>query len=202
MCDRAGIFAFAFTGAQVGIRRRLDLFGVLVLGIVTSTGGGLMRDVMLDRTPLVLVREEYLALSLAGAVLSILLAASRVPLLGKARLLADSVGLGAFAAAGSFAAMDAGLPLPAVVVIAIVTANGGGVIRDVLAARIPMVLRSEINATATAAGAVVAWYLESQSPGLAGLGALVTTAGLRFAGTMFDWHLPIPDRGMADAAGD
>lgn len=202
ICDRAGIFAFAFAGAQVGIRRRLDLFGVVVLGVVTATGGGLMRDVMLDRIPLVLVREEYLLLAVAASLLSLVVAASRVPLLGTARQLAEAVGLGAFAVAGAFAAMDADLSLPSVVVIAIVTATGGGVIRDLLAARLPMLLRAEINATAVACGALIVWLLESQSPGIAGMAGLLATAGLRLAGTVFDLHLPIPGAGMADAAGD
>lgn len=202
ICDRAGIIAFAFAGAQVAIRRRLDLFGVIVLGVVTATGGGLMRDVILDRMPLVLVREDYLVLAVGASLLSIVVAASRVPLLGFARQLSESVGLGAFAVAGAFAAMDAGLSLPAVLVIAIVTATGGGVIRDLLAARVPMLLRSEINATAVACGALVAWLLESQSTGIAGLAGLGTTAGLRMAGTALNLHLPIPGAGMADAAGD
>lgn len=201
-CDRAGILAFAFAGAQVAIRRRLDLFGVIVLGVVTATGGGLMRDVILDRIPLVLVREEYLPLAVGASLLSMVVTASRVPLLGTARHVSESVGLGAFAVAGAFAAMESGLSLPAVLVIAIVTATGGGVIRDLLAARIPMLLRAEINATAVACGALVAWLLESQSAGLAGLAGLATTAGLRTAGSALNLHLPIPGAGMADAAGD
>lgn len=202
ICDRAGIFAFAFAGAQVAIHRRLDLFGVIVLGVVTATGGGLMRDVMLDQMPLVLVREDYLALAVTASLLSILVSASAPPFLGTARHISESVGLGAFTVAGSFAAMDSGLSLPAVVVIAIVTATGGGVIRDLLAARIPMLLRSEINATAVACGAFVAWLLETHSTGFAGIAALLTTASLRSIGTALNLHLPIPGAGMADASGE
>ena len=89
-----------------------------------------------------------------------------------------------------------------VIVLGIVTATGGGVLRDLLAARVPMLLRSEINATAAGAGALVAWWLESHSAGFAGVGALVTTAGLRLIGTALNLHLPIPGPEMSDATRD
>jgi uncharacterized membrane protein YeiH len=98
--------------------------------------------------------------------------------------------------------MEAHLSLPAVIVLAIVTAAGGGVLRDLLAARVPMVLRSELDATAAACGALVAWFLEAHSVGFAGLAALLTTASIRLAGIALNLHLPIPGAGMADAAGE
>jgi uncharacterized membrane protein YeiH len=86
--------------------------------------------------------------------------------------------------------------------IAIITSCGGGVIRDLLASRVPLLLRSEINATATGVGAIVAWWLESHSVGLAGLSALGTTAGLTVFGRTFDIHLPIPGPPPEGSIGD
>ena len=76
--DRIGIVAFAFSGVEVGARRRLDIFGLLVMGIVTATGGGLMRDVAIGREPLVLARWDYLVWAAGSAAVGVaLLAAER-----------------------------------------------------------------------------------------------------------------------------
>ncbi|HET7738636.1 MAG TPA: TRIC cation channel family protein, partial [Tepidiformaceae bacterium] len=167
--DRIGIVAFAIAGVQVGVRRRLDIFGLLVMGVVSATGGGAMRDVALGRLPLVLDRVDYLLWAGAASSLGIALAWRSRALPPAVLLVADSVGLGAFAVAGAFAAISAGLELPAVVLIAVVTATGGGVIRDLLADRVPLVLRAEVNATAAALGGIAVWAIEPASTGAAAL---------------------------------
>jgi len=188
--DRAGIVAFAFSGVEVGARRRLDVFGLLVMGVITAVGGGAMRDVVLGRIPLALERPDYLLFAVASAAVAIvfLWRQRRVPrvLVG----VADAAGLGAFAAAGALAAVRADLPVVAVVLMAMLTATGGGVLRDVLAARIPLVLRSEINATAAGVGGLAVWALEPLSVGGAALAGAAVAAALRLAGIAFDLHLP------------
>jgi len=106
--------------------------------------------------------------------------------------IADSAGLGAFAAAGALAATYADLALTAVVLIAILTATGGGVIRDLMADRVPLVLRSEVNATAAALGGLALWLAEPVSLGGAALLAVAVTALVRVAGLAFDLQLPHP----------
>jgi uncharacterized membrane protein YeiH len=163
-----------------------------MMGLVTATGGGVARDVVLGRLPLVLEREDYLlwALLAAAAAIAISWAGRTIP----NRLVAgaDALGLGAFAVAGALAAIQADLSLPAVALLAILTATGGGVLRDLLVARVPLVLRSEVNATAAAAGGLTVWLLEPPSVALAGLAGLLVTAGIRLVSLALDLHLPTP----------
>jgi uncharacterized membrane protein YeiH len=190
--DRVGIVAFAFSGVEVGARRRLDVFGLLVMGVVTATGGGVMRDVILGRIPLALERPDYLLFAVASAAVAILFLwrNRRVPraLVG----VADAAGLGAFAAAGALAAIETDLSVVGAVLMAMLTATGGGVLRDLLASRVPLVLRSEINATAAGLGGLCVWLLEPVSVGLAAVLGVAIAAGLRLAGLALGLNLPRP----------
>lgn len=190
--DRAGIVAFAFSGVEVGVRRKLDIFGLLVMGSVTATGGGLMRDVVLGRLPLVLDRPDYLLWALGASLFASLLIwrPRRYPrfLLS----IADAAGLGAFATAGALAGIQAELSVVAVVLLAVLTATGGGVVRDLLADRVPLVLRSEVNATAAAAGGLAVWFAEPVSAGGAALLGVSVAALVRVGGLAFNIHLPHP----------
>lgn len=190
ICDRIGIVAFAFSGVELGVRKGLDLFGLVVMGVVTATGGGLLRDVILDRVPFVIAHEDYLGVAVAASLLSILLLAWRRPLPRGAIAGADALGLGAFATAGAFAALETGHGFGVVVLLAAVTATGGGLLRDLLAARVPLVLRSEINATAAMAGGALVWALQDVSTGAAALAGLSTTAVLRAVSVAKGLDLP------------
>lgn len=190
--DRVGIVAFALSGVEVGVRRRLDIFGLLVMGVVTATGGGLMRDVILGRLSLVIQREDYLLWAVGASLLSILLVGVRRTMPRVLLAIADAAGLGAFAAAGALAAINTDLSLPAVILLAILTATGGGVVRDLLADRVPMVLRSEVNATAAGFGGLAVWAFEPVSPGGAALLGVSVAALVRVGGLAFDLHLPRP----------
>ena len=152
-----GIVAFALSGVEVGARRRLDVFGLLVMGIVTATGGGVMRDVVLGDLPLALDKPDYFLFAAGSSLFGIILLWRQrsVPRLLVA--VADALGLGAFAAAGALVAINADLNVVAVVLMAMLTAIGGGVIRDLLADRVPLVLRSEVNATAAGLGGISLW---------------------------------------------
>jgi len=190
--DRLGLAVFAFAGVEVGVRRRLDVFGLLVMGVVTAAGGGVMRDVILGRLPLVLDRPDYLAYALGGSTVAI--AAAWTPLEIPRNLVsfASALGLGAFAAAGALAGIHANLWFPAVVVLAIVTATGGGVLRDLMANRIPLVLRTEVNASAAGLGGTVLWAIEPWSAGAGAIACVAVTAGLCTLGLTFGLHLPGP----------
>ncbi|MCC6383154.1 MAG: TRIC cation channel family protein [Dehalococcoidia bacterium] len=192
--DRAGIVAFALSGVEVGARKQLDAFGLLVMGVVTATGGGLMRDVVIGRVPFVLAREDYLlwAVLASAAAIAVVWGQRRIPRLLVA--VADALGLGAFAAAGALAGITAGLSLPAVLVLAVLTGTGGGVLRDLLADRVPLVLRSEINATAALLGGLALWTVEPLSNSAAALTGLAVGAVVRVTGVAFDLHLPAPGR--------
>lgn len=188
--DRIGVVAFATSGVDVGMRRRLDVFGLLVMGAVTATGGGLMRDVVIGRTPLVLDQWDYFLWALGASVLAIAALSSHRRVPATVVGVADAVGLGAFAVAGATAGVDAGMPLPAVLLLAALTATGGGVIRDLLADRVPLVLRTEVNATAAVTGGFVFWLVEPTSIGIAALLGAFTAAFVRVAGIVFNINLP------------
>ena len=190
LLDRIGIVAFALSGVEVGARRRFDVFGLLVIGIVTATGGGLMRDVVLEQPPRVLERWDYLVWAAVASVAGIMLVAIGRRVQGWLLMVSDAAGLGAFATAGALAGVHVNFPATAVVVLAILTATGGGVIRDVLADRVPMVLRTEVNATAAAIAGLVVYFVEPQSPGLAAIAGVAVAAGLRVASMAMDLHLP------------
>ncbi|MEP7215626.1 MAG: TRIC cation channel family protein [Anaerolineaceae bacterium] len=190
--DRIGLVAFALGGVEVGVRRRLDVFGLVVMGVVTATGGGLMRDVIVGRLPMVIDRWDYILWPIAGSLLAIGLVAVRRDSPKVLLAVAEAAGLGAFAAAGALVAIQADLPLPAVILLAILTATGGGVIRDLLADRVPMVLRSEVNATAAGVGGLAVWAFDPVSTGGAALLGVAVTALMRVAGLAFDLHLPHP----------
>ncbi|MGE3075673.1 MAG: trimeric intracellular cation channel family protein [Dehalococcoidia bacterium] len=190
--DRIGLVAFALSGVEVGARRRLDIFGLMVMGVITATGGGVMRDVILGRLPLLFDKPDYFLWAFGGAVAGIVLVWRRRRVHRVVLAIADSGGLGAFAAAGALAAIRYDLAFPAVILIAVLTATGGGVIRDLMADRVPLVLRSEVNATAAALGACALWATEPVSVGGAALLGVAVTALVRVAGLAFDLNLPRP----------
>jgi uncharacterized membrane protein YeiH len=196
--DRVGIVAFALSGVEVGARRRLDIFGLTVMGVVTATGGGVMRDVVLGSVPLVLDKPDYLAWAVGASAIGILVVWRQRKLPRGILAVADALGLGAFSAAGALAAIHAGLAAPAVVLIAMLTATGGGVLRDLLADRVPLVLRSEVNATAAGVGGFAVWLAEPVSAGGAALLGLAIAALVRVAGVTFDLHLPRPGGGRGE----
>ncbi len=154
--DLTGIFAFAISGGLVGVRKGLDVFGVLVLAAATGLGGGFVRDLLIgDVPPAALTDWRYLAVPVVGGLVTFWFH----PALGRMERLVtvfDAFGLGLFAVVGALKALEYGLgPVPAAL-LGVVTAVGGGVLRDLLAGRVPVVLRSELYATPALVGAVVA----------------------------------------------
>lgn len=156
MLDLTGIFVFAISGGLVGVRKELDLFGVLVLAGATGLGGGFMRDVLIGAVPPAALSDwRYLMVPVVAGLVTFWFH----PVLGRMERLVtvfDAAGLGLFCVAGALKALDYGLgPVPAVL-MGTLTAVGGGVVRDLLAGRVPVVLRSELYATPAMVGASVA----------------------------------------------
>ena len=140
LLDLVGVFAFAVDGALTAIRTtRVDIVGVLVLGVVTAIGGGIIRDVLLGVTPATFQDWRYVTAALSGGLVAFFLGA-RLTRLAKPILLFDAAGLSLFAVIGASKAIALGFgPLQAVLLGAI-TGVGGGTIRDVLLNRVPTVL--------------------------------------------------------------
>ncbi len=182
LADRVGIVAFAIAGVAVGVRRRMDLFGLLAIGMLAAIGGGAVRDVLLGDLPRALTRTDYLAFAAGAAVLAIVAAGLGWRWPDRLLALADAIGTGAFAVAGALLAREAGLDWPAAVVLAILTATGGAVLRDVLANRIPIAFRTDLNATAAGVGGLVAFFVAGEDEAVAAAAGAGLTAVLSLAG--------------------
>lgn len=190
----AGVGVFAASGALAAVRARLDLFGVVVLGLSTALGGGVLRDLLLGIHPPVALRTwPYL---LVAALVSVLVFRlhPQVVRLRRAMLLADAVGLGLFVTTATSEALAAGVPGYGACLIGMTTGIGGGVLRDVLLREIPLVLRREIYAMAALAGAVLVvlggWLRLPAGP-LTLLGAVVVVL-IRVIALWRRWNAPVP----------
>lgn len=154
--DLGGVFVFALSGALVAVRQAMDLFGVLVLAGATGLGGGLLRDVLIgDVPPVALTDWRYLLVPVAAGLIAFV-AHPTVGRMERAITVSDAGGLALFCVAGALKAYDAGLSVLAAALLGMVTAIGGGMIRDVLAGRVPVVFGGELYATPALAGAAVA----------------------------------------------
>jgi uncharacterized membrane protein YeiH len=159
LIDLLGTLAFALTGAFRAVKYELDWLGVIVLAAVTGVGGGMMRDVLLGATPPVALQQPmYLGVCVLGAALTIVAKRYIASFWGWV-MLVDALGLGFFAAIGAARAEEAGAHPMTIILLAGLTAVGGGVIRDVLVSEIPQVLQSDFYATAALLGGLCFWLL-------------------------------------------
>ena len=146
--DMIGTVAFAASGAWVGVRKEMDLFGVIALGMVTAIGGGTLRDMLLgDLPPFSLQNEIYFWVPVITAVLVFILH-RHLPYLMQPLLYLDAIGLGTFVVIGTSKALLFGTGPFGAVLMGVLTGTAGGVIRDVLANEVPLILRQEIYASA------------------------------------------------------
>jgi uncharacterized membrane protein YeiH len=194
LLDLAGTFVFALAGATAGIRRGLDIFGILVLSFAAACSGGIVRDVLIGATPPNAVSDwRYLATSLIAGLIAFRWHAQIERMAHPVRLF-DAAGLALFAVAGTQKALAYELSAVMAAVLGMLTAIGGGVARDLLLAQIPVVLRAELYAVAALAGgaAVVLGEGLSLSPIAASTAGAALCFGLRVAAIYGDWHLPKP----------
>lgn len=188
--DLAGLAAFAVSGALAGAGRRLDLFGLAVVALVTAVGGGTLRDLLLQR-PVAWLAAPLVPLAVVAASVALVLLAGRLrPWFHRLLLAADAVGLGVCAVAGTRIALDAAAPWPSAVLLGVVTATAGGLVRDVLVNEVPLVLRAEIYATAALFGGLLCVLLPAGQG--AALAAAAATVAVRLAAIRWRLSLPVP----------
>lgn len=196
--DLVGTFVFALSGAIAGVRRRLDLFGVLVLSFAAASAGGIARDVLIGAVPPAAISDwRYLAVSALAGLLTFFWYRP-IDRLKHPVLIFDAAGLALFAVAGTQKALAYNLDPPMAALLGMVTGIGGGMARDLLCAEMPAVLRSEIYAVAALAGAIM--VVLGYWAGLEGAGVVAGLAvcfGLRLMAIFRGWRLPI-----AHAPGD
>jgi uncharacterized membrane protein YeiH len=206
----AGAFVFALSGATAGVKRRLDLFGVLVLSFAAANSGGIARDLLIGAVPPAALRDwRYLAVSLGAGVLTFCWYPA-IDRLHEPVLVFDGAGLALFAVTGTQKALGFGLGPVMAALLGMLTGIGGGIARDVLLAEVPTVLRADLYAVAALAGAAVVVtgeWLRFPSAAVTIAGA-VLCFGLRLVAIHRGWHLPIArlhaarSRGTAPARDD
>lgn len=197
--DLVGIFVFAISGALVAVRRDFDLFGVLVMAGTTGLGGGFLRDVLIDATPPAALADwRYIVVPVLAGLLTFVFH----PAVGRLERVVDvfdAFGLSLFCVTGALKAVEYGLgPVPAAL-MGMVTGIGGGMVRDLLANRPPVVFNGSLYATPALVGATVAVLLDrvSLSLGLVVLAASGVCLVLRLLAMVLGWRAPLP-RGPAN----
>ena len=194
-----GTVAFAVSGAMVGVRKNMDVFGIAILGLTTAVGGGILRDLILGMTPPATFRNPVYALVAIATSIAAFLCAKYGrfrrgrKLYAAALLVMDSLGLGAFTVAGMAVAfgrnLDCGAFLP--VFVGVITGVGGGVLRDVMAGETPYIFVKHVYACASLVGALVCvclcGLLGENGAMLAGMASVVA---LRLLSAHFRWNLP------------
>jgi uncharacterized membrane protein YeiH len=199
--DLTGTFVFGLNGALTALRAtHLDVVGVVTLGMMTALGGGVIRDVLIGALPPATFLDwPYFALAVGGALIAFVL--NRwLEKLGMAITVLDAIGLSVFAVIGASKALAAGLGLAPAVLLGVITAVGGGTIRDALVGQVPTVLRSELYAIPALVGAsitVAAMRLEVYGLATA-LGAAAVCFVIRMLGVRYQLNAPRPPGFSAD----
>jgi uncharacterized membrane protein YeiH len=191
--DLTGTFVFALSGALAGVKRELDLFGVLVLSFAAANSGGITRDLLIGVVPPGAVADwRYLGVSLFAGIITFCFS-SLIVRLSNPVLLFDAAGLALFAVTGASKALAHGLNPVMAIVLGMVTGIGGGMVRDVLLAEIPTVLRAELYAVAALAAAaivVVGHMLQLPDAPVMAV-ALISCFTLRVMAIKYHWRLPV-----------
>lgn len=188
-----GTAVFAATGALAAGRKRMDLFGIIVVAIVTAIGGGTVRDVILGIRPVLWISDPMYVVVATAAALVTFVAARHLSKAHPLLLIFDAFGLAFFTVIGCQKAFAMHVPYVIVVVMGVITGVAGGIIRDLLCGEIPLVLRKEIYATASLLGGIVLVALRhfDVSRGVSVIIAAAAVLMLRLAAIYWQLSLPV-----------
>lgn len=195
--DLIGVAVFAASGASAAVAKRLDLFGVVFVGMITALGGGVIRDLVIGATPPLAFTDWEYATTACAVSLATFWLHPQVDRLKRTMLVLDAAGLGLFSVVGALKGVDFGVPLVGSIMVGMITGIGGGVIRDMLTNDIPVVLHREIYASASLLGAAVVvisthWGMPRPVPTIV---AIVLCFGLRLLSLYRRWSAPTPKVG-------
>ena len=184
-----GTIAFSISGAIEAMKKKMDLLGVLVLGLATAVGGGIVRDMIIGHLPPASFRDP----TYAGMIVSMKHASPRSALWNQILLLSDAFGLGAFTVLGIQGVQaqmeDPGIAL--LLFVGVITGVGGGLLRDIFAGNVPYIFRKHVYATASIAGACAYLLLQQTGyRGFAAIASLLLVVALRVLAAHFQWNLP------------
>ncbi len=190
--DYLGTIAFAVTGASKAIAHRSDIFGIIVLATVVGVAGGIIRDVIFDRFPNAFSDPIYIGLTVAVGIVMFFLYTKLKKRMGT-WLVFDAVGLGVFSILGaSIAYQVVGLEFLPMLLSGVITAIGGGILRDVFVREIPIVFVKEVYAVASVIGIVIFYAILSSDVDIqtASIIGIFVTTGVRLLAMKFNWNLP------------
>ncbi|MFK5880994.1 MAG: trimeric intracellular cation channel family protein [Sulfurospirillum sp.] len=194
IADFIGIASFALSGFYIATKDRLDILGVFIASFLTALGGGIIRDIIVNRAPFTFLHSYPSLIVVCVLVLSVLLGLHKSDRILKSKLLilSDSVGLISFSISGSLVALQAGFSLFGVSLLAVITATGGGVMRDILLNKIPLLLVSELYGTISIMVAVIIFILSiCGGVNFFTLGIVFVVAlAFRLLAYYKKWHLP------------
>jgi uncharacterized membrane protein YeiH len=193
IADLVGVAVFAASGGSAGVAKRLDIFGVVFIGCVAALGGGILRDVVINEFPPLAFGDWRYCVTAAAAALLVFFLHPQLGRIRRTVQLLDAAGLGLFTAAGTLKALDFGVPVVGACILGMITGIGGGLLRDLLTAEIPLVLRREIYAVAAMIGAAV--VAVGHGLHVPDLTLLLTAATLTFVirviAVLRDWSAPV-----------
>jgi uncharacterized membrane protein YeiH len=192
LLDLLGTAAFAASGAFAGVRRGMDVFGVLMLGLVTATGGGTLRDLLLgDTPPFIFKNETYLYISIAVS-LAVFMLHHKLDYLEHPLQFFDAIGLGTFVVIGTGKALAFHFGMVGAVMMGVMTATAGGMIRDILSNQVPMVLQKEVYASACMVGGflLVLMHRANLPNSLSVFVAAIVVIAVRLLAIRYRWSLP------------
>jgi len=194
--DIVGTLVFAISGILTAIDSDFDVVGASIIGMVTAVGGGTLRDMLIGQTPVGWMTDlNYLWTIIAALILSYLFK-KRIIKLRKSMYFYDTIGIGLFTILGLQKTLSIGLEPPIAILMGIVSAVFGGIIRDVLTNKVPLIFRKEIYASACLAGGLVFLGLEqiSNIPTLNMIVSMLTVVIIRYLSVRNNWSLKLPAR--------
>ncbi|SER15375.1 Uncharacterized membrane protein YeiH [Gracilibacillus ureilyticus] len=191
-----GTVAFAISGSLLAIQKRLDIFGVILVGLTTALAGGVIRDLMIGKIPPTnLAEPQYFLVSLLASLATILFY-EQMRKFKHSISFFDAIGLGVFTAVGANAALSFDYSQPFLIIaMGLVTGIGGGVLRDVFLQEIPQVFRKEVYGIASIAGSIALIFSSDFVPPVISLYlCLIITFTIRMLALKWKWNIPVVDR--------
>ena len=185
--DLIGTTVFGVSGVLLGLERRMDIFGMLILAFVTGVGGGTLRDIMIGSVPVFWMNNlTYILMIIISVVITILFKKQFSEHWSKSLMLFDTIGLGVFTIIGIEKALRFGLSPTIAIILGTMTGSFGGVIRDILANKLPALFHKEIYATACIAGGTVYFLIDD----FVNHNLVVLVISVRLLSVKYHWELP------------
>lgn len=191
--DILGTFSFAVSGAFAAMERRLDPLGVLIISFVTAIGGGTIRDVLLGDFPVAWLTNNTIAWVIATSTITAVFFSSTLKKFDKLLFLFDAAGLGLFTMIGLQKGLQHGLSTGICITLGTITGCFGGVLRDVLLNKVPLIFQKEIYASACIAGGLLFFMMRKlqMAGNLDYVVGILTTFIIRLLAVRFNWSLPL-----------